>query len=83
MIIMKPRLKQTELSLLGGAEVRLMPLLSMLTGRSAILPGAVLDPVLAIRQVVRLMPGIPITIDIVYGISESRQQSKAALEKIP
>ncbi|WP_449542462.1 GH36-type glycosyl hydrolase domain-containing protein [Enterobacter ludwigii] len=43
--------------------------------------GAVLDPVLAIRQVVRLMPGIPITIDIVYGISESRQQSQALLEK--
>lgn len=43
--------------------------------------GAVLDPILAIRQVVTLQPGVPVTIDIIYGISESRQQSLMLLEK--
>jgi len=43
--------------------------------------GAVLDPVLAIRQAVTLQPGQPLTVDIIYGISENRQQSLALLEK--
>ncbi|WP_447858344.1 GH36-type glycosyl hydrolase domain-containing protein [Enterobacter ludwigii] len=43
--------------------------------------GSVLDPILAIRHAVTLQPGQPITIDIVYGISESRQQSQTLLEK--
>lgn len=43
--------------------------------------GAVLDPILAIRQAVTLQPGQSVTIDIIYGISESRQQSLALLEK--
>ncbi|MBH2998317.1 cyclic beta 1-2 glucan synthetase [Serratia marcescens] len=43
--------------------------------------GSVLDPILAIRHAIILQPGQPVTIDIVYGISESRQQSLALLEK--
>ncbi|QUG73505.1 cyclic beta 1-2 glucan synthetase (plasmid) [Erwinia sp. E602] len=43
--------------------------------------GAVLDPILAIRHAVTLLPGVPVTIDIIYGISESRQHSLALLEK--
>ncbi|ROS20966.1 GH36-type glycosyl hydrolase domain-containing protein [Raoultella terrigena] len=43
--------------------------------------GAVLDPILAIRHAITLLPGQPVTIDIVYGISESRQHSLALLEK--
>lgn len=43
--------------------------------------GSVLDPILAIRHAITLQPGQPVTIDIVYGISESRQQSLALLEK--
>ncbi|WP_039056117.1 glucoamylase family protein [Enterobacter sp. Bisph1] len=43
--------------------------------------GAVLDPVLAIRHSVTLQPGQPLTIDIIYGISENRPQSLALLEK--
>ncbi len=43
--------------------------------------GAVLDPILAIRHTVTLQPGQPVTIDIIYGISENRQQSLALLEK--
>ncbi len=43
--------------------------------------GAVLDPILAIRHAITLLPGQPVTIDIVYGIGESRQQSLALLEK--
>ncbi|WP_312061843.1 GH36-type glycosyl hydrolase domain-containing protein [Pantoea septica] len=43
--------------------------------------GAVLDPILAIRHAIILQPGQPVTIDIIYGISESRQQSLALMEK--
>ncbi|HEP0605435.1 TPA: GH36-type glycosyl hydrolase domain-containing protein [Raoultella ornithinolytica] len=43
--------------------------------------GAVLDPILAIRHAITLLPGQPVTVDIVYGIGESRQQSLALLEK--
>ncbi|WP_313109662.1 GH36-type glycosyl hydrolase domain-containing protein [Atlantibacter sp.] len=43
--------------------------------------GAVLDPILAIRHEVTLQPGQPLTIDIIYGISENRQQGIALLEK--
>jgi len=43
--------------------------------------GSVLVPILAIRQSIRLQPGKSVTIDIVYGISESRQLSLALLEK--
>ncbi|WP_337010547.1 GH36-type glycosyl hydrolase domain-containing protein [Pantoea sp. AS142] len=43
--------------------------------------GAVLDPILSICHAVRLQPGQPVTIDIVYGISENRQQSLALMEK--
>ncbi|MGH8464476.1 MAG: cyclic beta 1-2 glucan synthetase, partial [Pseudomonas sp.] len=43
--------------------------------------GAVLEPVMAIRQRIRLKPGVPVIIDMVYGISETRLQSLALLEK--
>ncbi|STW04710.1 cyclic beta 1-2 glucan synthase [Klebsiella grimontii] len=43
--------------------------------------GSVLDPILAIRNAIILQPGQPVTIDIIYGISETRQQSLALLEK--
>ncbi|MEQ6277153.1 GH36-type glycosyl hydrolase domain-containing protein [Kluyvera huaxiensis] len=43
--------------------------------------GAVLDPILAIRHAITLLPGQAVTIDIVYGISENRQRSLALLEK--
>lgn len=43
--------------------------------------GSVLDPVLAIRHAIVMQPGQPVTIDIIYGISETRQQSLAMLEK--
>lgn len=43
--------------------------------------GAVLDPVLAIRQRIRLKPGVPVVIDMVYGIGDTRLQSLALLEK--
>ncbi|QKJ86935.1 Cyclic beta 1-2 glucan synthetase [Paramixta manurensis] len=43
--------------------------------------GSVLDPMLAIQQSITLRPGQAVTIDIVYGISESRSLSLALLEK--
>ena len=43
--------------------------------------GAVLDPVLAIRQRIRLKPGVPVVVDMVYGIGDTRLQSLALLEK--
>ncbi|MFK3704633.1 GH36-type glycosyl hydrolase domain-containing protein [Klebsiella sp. NPDC088457] len=43
--------------------------------------GAVLDPIMAIRQSLVLPPGIPVVIDIVYGVSESRSASLALAEK--
>lgn len=43
--------------------------------------GSVLDPILAIRHTIILQPGQPVTIDIIYGIGETRQQSLALLEK--
>jgi cellobiose phosphorylase len=43
--------------------------------------GPVLDPILAIRQSIILQPGQQVTVDIIYGISENRQQSLALLEK--
>ncbi|MCW2485231.1 cyclic beta 1-2 glucan synthetase [Candidatus Symbiopectobacterium sp. NZEC127] len=43
--------------------------------------GAVLDPILAIRQCVVLQPGVPVTIDVFYGVTESRTHSQALMEK--
>ncbi|MCI4205464.1 GH36-type glycosyl hydrolase domain-containing protein [Dickeya dianthicola] len=43
--------------------------------------GPVLDPIFAIRQSVVLQPGQPVTVDIVYGVADSRQHSQALLEK--
>lgn len=43
--------------------------------------GSVLDPVLSIRQRVRLIPGVPVVIDMAYGISDTRVQSLALMEK--
>lgn len=43
--------------------------------------GAVLDPVLAIRQSIVLQPGIPVTVDLFYGVTGSRTHSLALLEK--
>lgn len=43
--------------------------------------GPVLDPILAIRQSIVLQPGLPVTVDIIYGVTESRQQSLALIEK--
>ncbi|KAA8998984.1 cyclic beta 1-2 glucan synthetase [Affinibrenneria salicis] len=43
--------------------------------------GAVLDPIMAIRQRVRLKPGVPVIIDMVYGITGERRLSLALLEK--
>lgn len=43
--------------------------------------GAVLDPVIAIRQRVLLEPNIPVTLDIFYGVSESRAGGLGMLEK--
>lgn len=43
--------------------------------------GAVLDPILAIRQSVVLPPGVPVTIDVFYGVTESRTHSQALMEK--
>ncbi len=40
-----------------------------------------LDPILAIRHSITLQPGHPVTIDIVYGISENRQQSPGSAGK--
>lgn len=42
---------------------------------------AVLDPILAIRQCVVLPPGVPVTIDVFYGVTESRTHSQALIEK--
>ncbi|MCG8708294.1 cyclic beta 1-2 glucan synthetase [Brenneria sp. 4F2] len=43
--------------------------------------GAVLDPILAIRRSITLQPGQAATIDIFYGVSESRELGLALLEK--
>lgn len=43
--------------------------------------GPVLDPILAIRQPILLHPGQPVTIDIIYGVTESRILSLALMEK--
>jgi len=43
--------------------------------------GAVLDPILAIRQRIRLQPGVPVLIDMVFGIAVTRLQSITLMEK--
>ncbi|GDX03896.1 GH36-type glycosyl hydrolase domain-containing protein [Buttiauxella sp. A111] len=43
--------------------------------------GPVLDPILSIRQSIVLQPGLPVTVDIIYGVTESRQHSQALIEK--
>jgi len=43
--------------------------------------GPVLDPIVAIRQRVVLKPGVPLVIDMVYGITEERHLSLAMMEK--
>lgn len=43
--------------------------------------GPVLDPILAIRRSIVLQPGLPVTVDIIYGVTESRQHSQALVEK--
>ncbi len=43
--------------------------------------GPVLDPIIAIRQSIVLQPGLPVIVDIIYGVTESRQQSQALIEK--
>src|SRR5471032_2865904 len=43
--------------------------------------GPVLDPIVAIRQRVVLKPGVPLVIDMVYGITEERHLSLAMVEK--
>ena len=43
--------------------------------------GPVLDPILSIRQRVELKPGVPLVIDLIYGIGETRPQSLGMMEK--
>jgi cellobiose phosphorylase len=43
--------------------------------------GPVLDPIVAIRQRVVLKPGVPLVIDMVYGITPERSLSLAMMEK--
>lgn len=43
--------------------------------------GAVLDPIMAVRQPLTLLPGQSATVDIVYGVTESRVLSIQLLEK--
>ena len=43
--------------------------------------GPVLDPIVAIRQRVVLKPGVPLVIDMVYGITAERHLSLAMMEK--
>lgn len=43
--------------------------------------GAVLDPIMAIRQRIELKPGTPLVIDLVYGITSTREQSVLMVEK--
>ena len=43
--------------------------------------GPVLDPIVSIRQVIRLQPGETIRVDIVTGVAESREAVTALMEK--
>ncbi len=43
--------------------------------------GAVLDPIVSIRQRIQLQPGVPVSIDMIYGITEERSSSVTLLEK--
>ncbi len=43
--------------------------------------GAVLDPIMAMRNRIELKPGIPVVIDILYGVAATREQSVAVMEK--
>ncbi|WP_374189826.1 GH36-type glycosyl hydrolase domain-containing protein [Erwinia sorbitola] len=43
--------------------------------------GAVLDPVMAVRQSLLLQPGVPVIVDMVYGVTPARELSQALLEK--
>ncbi|WP_447877130.1 GH36-type glycosyl hydrolase domain-containing protein [Serratia fonticola] len=43
--------------------------------------GPVIDPIIAIRQRIRLEPNVPLTLDIFYGVCEDRATSLAMLEK--
>ncbi|SLM62712.1 MULTISPECIES: glycoside hydrolase family 94 protein [Dickeya] len=43
--------------------------------------GSVLDPIMAIRHRITLQPGLPVIVDVVYGISPDRRQSLALVEK--
>ncbi|OMQ22880.1 GH36-type glycosyl hydrolase domain-containing protein [Serratia oryzae] len=43
--------------------------------------GPVLDPVIAIRQRIRLEPGVPVIIDAIYGVSPDRPTTLALIEK--
>ena len=43
--------------------------------------GPVLDPILSIRHQIELKPGVPLIIDLIYGIGETRSQSLGMMEK--
>jgi cellobiose phosphorylase len=74
------RLKRTGQGLLDVAETLQCQAIETWRALSNT-SGSVLDPILAIRHAIILQPGQPVTIDIIYGISETRQQSLALLEK--
>lgn len=66
---------------LGRGRTPADALTLMQSGQLSNTSGPVLDPILAIRQTITLQPRQPVIIDIVYGISDSRQVSLALLEK--
>ena len=54
-----------------------------LTGKGALsnTAGAVLDPIVAVRHVIRLAPGAVARIDLVLGVAESREAVSSLAEK--
>ncbi|MFS2223578.1 cyclic beta 1-2 glucan synthetase [Pantoea sp. B65] len=66
---------------IGRGRTTATPQALQRAGRLSNSAGAVLDPIIAIRQRVQLEPDVPLIIDVVYGVTESRTSSLALMEK--
>lgn len=66
---------------IGRGHTAADPLALKTSGPLSNSAGPVLDPIVAIRQRVILKPGVPLVIDMVYGITAERYLSLAMMEK--
>jgi cyclic beta-1,2-glucan synthetase len=70
-----------RMAFLGRGRTAVAPAVMNTLGPLAGGAGSVLDPVLSIRQTVRLQPGESIRIDLVTGATETREAASALMDK--